>query len=454
MILVLAGALGACVGSFVNVVIYRLPRGLSVSKPRRSFCPRCERSIAGYDNIPVLSYLLLRGRCRHCKEPISIQYPIVELVAAMLFVATYDVLVVARWREGIGAWPHDAAIVIAFWTLWAGLLATAVMDLELYYLDIRVTWFVAAVGVLCHAFWTPDSSAGWVRPGPALAAATLAAVAALVLTFVYARRRQADLEKNSQHDPAPDEMPVLPVAKAIPPVVRITLALGFLAIAGYVAWVAVAPGSERTAVVGLPIAAGRLAVVVAVLMLATIAAGSVPRAADETLFEAIETERFSARRMAMGEAGWLIPATVAGLAAMLCCAYSSGAFELAAKTLHWNPIGPWRPLLGVATGLSGWLLAGALGWAVRLIFTLALGKEAFGVGDIHILAAAGAVLGWPAVVLGFFISAPLALVGIAVFTLRRRSRAIQYGPWLAIGFFVAAAMQDWIVVALREAYGF
>jgi leader peptidase (prepilin peptidase) / N-methyltransferase len=77
---------GLIIGSFLNVCIYRIPLGKSVVFPA-SGCPHCSQSIRFYDNIPVLSYLLLRGKCRFCKKPISIQYPIVELLAALAFYA-------------------------------------------------------------------------------------------------------------------------------------------------------------------------------------------------------------------------------------------------------------------------------------------------------------------------------------------------------------------------------
>ena len=83
---VLAGVLGLAIGSFFNVVIYRLPRGESLSKPR-SRCPGCGTQIRPRDNIPVVSWLLLRGRCRDCGEPISVRYPLVELLTAALCVA-------------------------------------------------------------------------------------------------------------------------------------------------------------------------------------------------------------------------------------------------------------------------------------------------------------------------------------------------------------------------------
>ena len=80
--------LGLAFGSFLNVCIYRLPRDLSVVKPR-SACPGCEQPIRAYDNIPVLSWLILRGRCRNCKTYISSRYLIVEVLAGSIFLACY-----------------------------------------------------------------------------------------------------------------------------------------------------------------------------------------------------------------------------------------------------------------------------------------------------------------------------------------------------------------------------
>lgn len=74
---------GLCIGSFLNVCIYRLPEGKSIVQPG-SMCPVCNRAIAAYDNIPVLSYFLLRGRCRGCKTPIPFRYPLVELITGLM----------------------------------------------------------------------------------------------------------------------------------------------------------------------------------------------------------------------------------------------------------------------------------------------------------------------------------------------------------------------------------
>ncbi|HJU41643.1 MAG TPA: prepilin peptidase [Vicinamibacterales bacterium] len=83
--LIVAGVLGACIGSFLNVVVYRLPLGQSLVKPP-SRCPKCGYRLKWYDNVPVFGWLLLGGRCRECKNGISIQYPIVEFITAALFV--------------------------------------------------------------------------------------------------------------------------------------------------------------------------------------------------------------------------------------------------------------------------------------------------------------------------------------------------------------------------------
>jgi len=80
--------IGLCVGSFLNVCIYRLPDGKSIVHPG-SMCPRCGTAIRFYDNIPVLSYLWLRGRCRHCAAPIALRYPIVELLGGLSALGTY-----------------------------------------------------------------------------------------------------------------------------------------------------------------------------------------------------------------------------------------------------------------------------------------------------------------------------------------------------------------------------
>ena len=94
-ITILAFAVGAALGSFANVVIYRVPKGESIAHPG-SRCPSCAIPIRWYDNIPIISYLLLRARCRSCGAPISIRYPLVEALTGLLFAGLV-------WRAGVGA---------------------------------------------------------------------------------------------------------------------------------------------------------------------------------------------------------------------------------------------------------------------------------------------------------------------------------------------------------------
>jgi leader peptidase (prepilin peptidase)/N-methyltransferase len=105
MILVGTFALGCAVGSFLNVVIWRVPLGMGINEPSRSFCPRCRSWIRWHDNIPVLSFLLLRGRCRDCGERISPRYPLVELITGLLFALVY-------YRQGVQVGTGPGVLIV------------------------------------------------------------------------------------------------------------------------------------------------------------------------------------------------------------------------------------------------------------------------------------------------------------------------------------------------------
>ena len=102
-LILVTGVLGLLVGSFLNVVIYRVPQGVSVVAGR-SYCPSCEAQIAAYDNVPVASWVLLRGRCRNCREPIAARYPAVELLPAVVFA-------LLAWRFGL-SWELPAYLYL------------------------------------------------------------------------------------------------------------------------------------------------------------------------------------------------------------------------------------------------------------------------------------------------------------------------------------------------------
>ena len=96
---------GACIGSFMNVCIYRIPAGVSIVRPG-SHCPRCNTAIAFYDNVPIFGYLLLGGKCRNCKAPISLRYPLVELLSGLSAAA-------CMWKFGPTVFGLTAFIFLA-----------------------------------------------------------------------------------------------------------------------------------------------------------------------------------------------------------------------------------------------------------------------------------------------------------------------------------------------------
>jgi leader peptidase (prepilin peptidase)/N-methyltransferase len=140
-----AAALGLVVGSFLNVVILRLPAGESLVRPR-SRCPGCGRGIAWYDNLPVLSWLLLRARCRGCGMRISWRYPLVEALTGGLF-ALAAWLVVVRWRGGY-ADPLRYAHLAAALLFTAAMVALSGIDLDHRLLPDRITKPGMAVGAV------------------------------------------------------------------------------------------------------------------------------------------------------------------------------------------------------------------------------------------------------------------------------------------------------------------
>ncbi len=125
---------GLCVGSFLNVCVHRLPRRQSIVLPR-SFCPCCQGAIAWHDNVPVVSYLLLRGRCRSCRAPIALRYPLVEAATAVLFALLF-------FARG----PSAAFVLQAF--LGASLIALILIDARHQILPNAITLPGIAVGLL------------------------------------------------------------------------------------------------------------------------------------------------------------------------------------------------------------------------------------------------------------------------------------------------------------------
>ncbi len=171
-LLVVSVAFGIAVGSFLNVVVYRVPAGLSVSRPR-SACPGCRQAIRPRDNVPLVSWVLLRGRCRDCGTGISVRYPAVEALTGLLFAG-------AALRFG---WSWTLLAVVVFF---AGLVALAAVDLERYVLPKRIVYptGLAATGLLVVAAAVEGQ---WSRLGVAGASAAVAFGLFYVLNWVNPR---------------------------------------------------------------------------------------------------------------------------------------------------------------------------------------------------------------------------------------------------------------------------
>jgi leader peptidase (prepilin peptidase) / N-methyltransferase len=125
VVVVFSAVLGLAIGSFLNVVIWRVPRKESVVRPP-SHCPQCETPISPRDNVPVLSWLFLSGKCRHCRNPIPVRYPLVEAGCGVLFL-----VVAARFGA---SWELPAYLVLT-----AALLAISIIDLEHFIVPDRIT---------------------------------------------------------------------------------------------------------------------------------------------------------------------------------------------------------------------------------------------------------------------------------------------------------------------------
>ena len=164
-ITVAAGAYGLVLGSFLNVVIWRVPRHESIVTPR-SHCPACGTHLAARDNIPVVSWMLLHGRCRSCREPISARYPAIELLTGVLF-------------AGVGArYAHTWALP-AFLVLTGALVAISAIDLEHFIIPNRIVYPVGFASVILLALAALIGH-DWSTFGRAL----LGALAAFTFFFV------------------------------------------------------------------------------------------------------------------------------------------------------------------------------------------------------------------------------------------------------------------------------
>jgi leader peptidase (prepilin peptidase)/N-methyltransferase len=364
-------AFGCCVGSFLNVVIYRLPREKSIVTPP-SACPTCGKHIRFYDNIPLISWLLLGAKCRFCKAPISPRYFIIELFTGLLFVGLFILYFRTGLRAGLGSFCSGGwFIYLISIILLAAFTAASAIDLELWIIPLSICWFVTVVGFI-------GSSVGGYIIDPSIIRA-------------YGLLPSATAKTGS-------------------------LAVGAL-IGLAVSWI--------------------------LLVIGLIKRSYEPcNAACDSNHESPSTNhepRINHRLEACKEIVFLLPIVI-------CSAAAFWVISQSVELYKWWSIFSQRPVItGFLGSLWGYFVGCGIVWATRIIGTLAFGKEAMGLGDVHLMGAAGAVIGPVFVVIAFFI-APFFGLAWAVFQMFfRKTRQIPYGPFLSLAVFVVMIFHDWIL---------
>ena len=370
-------AWGCCIGSFLNVVIYRLPRERSLVHPG-SACPKCGRAIRFYDNIPLLSWVVLGAKCRHCKAPISPRYFIVELIAGCVFLGVYFVYFHTDIRPSMhveGTW----FVCLLHLVLLSAFIAASGIDLELWIIPLSICWFVTGAGLIGSA------AGGYIIDSEAIGTYSL-----------------------------------LPVASPITGALALGSAVGLA-----ISWVLLRTGLLKRS-----------------YDLAESEADGHPIAEEaDTPPEAgpFEDPGINHRLESLWEIAFLLPIVVCSILAYMLLGGS-------------GPAGPWwssllkEPLVaGFLGSLFGYFIGCLVVWATRVLGTLAFGKEAMGLGDVHLMGAAGAVVGPLMVVVAFFI-APFFGLGWALFQMFfKKIRQIPYGPFLSFAVLTVMIFHDWIL---------
>ena len=385
--LVFIFAFGACLGSFLNVVIYRLPRNKSLVSPP-SACPACQTPIRFYNNIPLFSWLILRGKCPDCKAPISCRYFFVELLTAILFGGLYLFFFWFQLRQtGIagasafqqfffgGGWLFYGVIL----TLVASFLAASAVDMELFIIPLEICWFVTLIG------FAGSAAAPYVIASPAAG--------------------------------------LFPAAA----------------------------GSPDSAAVAL---GGAVGLIIALIALKTgLIKPSYEMAEGEEIddidnFEPFDDEHdYNDRKEVLKETLFLLPVIVAAIVALKIT-------QIPAISEKWANFIELPVISGLLGSLGGYLAGCAVVWATRIFGTLAFDKEAMGLGDVHLMGAAGAVIGAKWVVLAFFIAPFFGIAWALYQAIFKKMRQIPYGPFLSMAVFAVIIFYDWIQSILMNLYGF
>jgi prepilin signal peptidase PulO-like enzyme (type II secretory pathway) len=488
-------AFGACVGSLINVLAYRLPRGIGVVTPP-SRCPACQTKLRWKDNIPIFGWLFLRGRCRYCKTPISPEYPLVELFCASLFALFFVLWYMIPATRGSGVellgldlmalrpdWAaidryngvpqHSAPMFAIVLLLLGSLVAMTLTDLKTTLIPLVLPWFATVVGVVLHTAYAgflsvkgveysmpaaemawrwPIPTYGWASVGLGIGGMLGVGVSLLLVKLGLIRRSFANAleweqEYRKEHNlpPLPTEEEQLddsetgqwrPTTGWLRGPAIITISVLVCAIAGAI--VARVLGHIPAIGLGIGAAIGPILAGVPLRLL-------VPTRKDLPEEDPSDAEVWiaypHARREMVKEMAFLAPPVVLAWVGFMVTSQFTGLCPL------------WLDALGGS--LLGYLVGGGVVWAVRLFGSLGFGKEAMGLGDVHLMAAVGACLGWVDAVLAFF---GAAFVGILVtlYSLslsRGVGRAMPYGPSLAIATVLVLLAKPAIEVGLSRLTG-
>jgi len=388
-------AIGCCVGSFLNVVIYRLPRDKSLVRPPSS-CPSCGKHIQFYDNIPLFSWLLLRGKCRYCKARISPRYFVIELLTGLVFIGTFLLYFNSGLRHGIpaffsGGWVLYLISVILF----SSLIACSAIDLEMWIIPLSICWFATAAGLLGGAiaplfihpatiryyFLLPTTTdlifVNHTTVASLVTGATIGLGISMLLLVTGILKRSYDLSGVGGSSENP-------------------------------------PGTENP-----------------------------DDSANSPQAEGEFNDRFEMFR----EVLFLLP--------IIVCALAASQIVNRCPVLHqWWLVFSQRPVVeGFMGSLAGYFVGCAVVWATRVFGTLAFGREAMGLGDVHLMGAAGTVIGPLFIVIAFFVAPFFGLVWAAAQMFSKKTRQIPYGPFLSIGIVVVMIFHDGIINYLKVVFG-
>lgn len=475
-------AFGAICGSFINVLVHRLPKGRNIVRPPSS-CPACGTRLTWRENIPILGWVFLRGRCRFCRSPISAEYPIVELLVALLFAGMWAVWFMQpsiaplvgisplRWRpdfavEGFGrVWPMFMIML----ALAGSLVAATLIDARTFTIPLILPWFAAAVGVVVHplhALWIQNTGGlhlaphAWTIPfrpgggvGLALGGAAGIAVSVLLMRLRIMPQSFADYpeweaEALKRHERASmtssaDSEP--PAAAASPRSIRnqITAAIFLTGPAVALMFIGMTIGLARDRALGYTAVGGGIGLIIGLILrrLAPAASGNGDPASEEPIWshyphtrrEILKEILFCTPAMLLAALGWWLTRPAGPL---------GDAFAGAPLWLH-----------ALSGSLLGYLVGGGIVWVFRIGGSLVLGKEAMGLGDVHLMAGVGACLGWIDPLLAFF-TAPFLGIGWALLSLvfrqvfHRQGTALPYGPHLAAATMLVVLFKPVFEMAL------